>query len=159
MIISNINRNRHVQTWFFRNKSEQKCTVQIYRLRDCSSGGAHSGTPAKPSRAWPTGHIRKITGISPSQFFFSNQISTKSTFGSRLKIVKNCYLRGSFDDVRHFFPLSPLFGIENVRFHEIFWWFLSWRTAHRRVRMWMTASTRSAENRNHRPALSLAWPG
>ena len=63
MIISNISRIKQVQTWFFQNKSEQNCSVQF-------TGSAHSGTPARPSQAWPTSHIRKITGISPSPIFF-----------------------------------------------------------------------------------------
>ena len=139
MIISKSTETNTSKLDFFRiNRNKIALCTIIFCF--CSSGGALSGTPARPSQAWPTGHIRKITGISPPLNFFSNQISTKSTFRSRLKIVKKCYLRGSFDDVRHFFTLnwlvSPLFGIGIWKCEDFTRFFGGfWASVHRRQRV------------------------
>ena len=122
MIISKINRNKQVQIWFFQNKSEQNCNVHtIHRFSAGLAGRTAGRQPDQAKHSRPAIKGKLPASLPLSKFFFSNEISTKSTFGSGLKIVKKCYLRGSFDGVRHFFPLFGRFGEISRDFFGGFW--------------------------------------
>ena len=117
MIISKINRNKQVQTWFFQNKSEQNCNVHtIHRFSAGLAGRTAGRQPDQAKHSRPAIKGKLPASLPLSKFFFQTKFLQKVRLDQNWKLSKivTYVVVSTMSDI--FFR----YLVDLVRFHEIF---------------------------------------